>query len=93
MKVTRELMDATKALVPEAAWYGYHSSRMGLVHDVRDRAREISENMYVDMNLAPFQVKYLQLLRSRLNDHCLATFTVAQDWQDAFAGAYARKGN
>jgi hypothetical protein len=95
MWITQKLSTATHALVARGAFSGVHHSRMGLVDDVQSRARELLQ-MQAGMKLAPFQVAYLQALRSRLQDHCLVTFTAAQDWLDAFGDAYAaglqRKG-
>lgn len=88
MRVSKALIDATKALTASGAFSGVHYTRTGLVDDVQSRARELLA-MREGAELAPFQVAYLQALRSRLNDHCLATFTAAQAWDDAFCDAYS----
>lgn len=92
MWITQELSNATHALVARDAFRNVHETRLGLVQDVQSRARELLQ-MQAGMELAPYQVAYLQALRSRLEDHCLVTFTAAQDWLDAFGNAYTMGSN
>lgn len=88
MIVTAELKAASQAVAKYGAFHGVDKTRLGLVADVQSRAREL-DAMREGEEISPAQVEYLQCLRQRLQDFCLQSFTVAQDWLDAFENAYS----
>ena len=91
MKMTRELLDASLRLTNPSAFLGVDRTRIGLVDDIRQRAREIGQACIPEgSELRRPQIEVLQQLRSRLQDFCLVTFTASTEWLDAFSDAYNR---
>jgi hypothetical protein len=89
MIVTRALLDASIALAQPNAFHGVDKTRLGLAEDIQSRAAELTAMREGEL-LQPYQVEYLQCLRSRLEDWCIQSLTVAQDWLDAFGNAYSK---
>lgn len=89
-RVTERLREATEAVAAQGAFRNVDRTRLGLVDDIQSRARELLA-MRVGQSLEAWQVEYLQCLRQRLQDFCVASFVVSQDWEDAFCDAYSKR--
>jgi hypothetical protein len=91
MQATQKLLDATKAVAARDAFRGVDKTRLGLAQDIQQRASELLE-VHAGYEFTPAQVEYLQCLRQRLQDFCIASFVCAQEWEDAFCDAYQQGG-
>ena len=89
MRLTKELLVETYCLTKGDAWEKEVKDRQALVYDIMDRATDILNNGREGQILQPFQLEYLQCLRSRLQDHVIAQNGHAQEWLRLFNEAYA----